>query len=203
MRSPPPPRIRLPTHQRRAGYIRQRRDLTIAQRRIDMLPSPRPHPRKERHHIRIARVQPRCQIRNRDSDFDRLAIPAARNVHESHFRLDHDVVAGLVAVGPRLAIARDAGVDEGGIQRGEGGVVEGVLCEGVGEVVFDEDVAFFGKGVEDGYAAGVLEGEGEGLFVAVYLVDGLSLVSARCSPYDVDVRKGSRHFLLGHACHFL
>jgi hypothetical protein len=44
-----------------------------------------------------------------------------------------------------------------------------VFFEGAGEVVFDEDVAFLDKGVEDGYSGGVVEGEAEGFFVTVYL----------------------------------
>ena len=135
-----------------------------------MLATARARPRQQRRHDGIAGIQARRQVRDGDADFDRLAAPATRDVHEAHLRLDHDVVAGLRAVGPRLAVARDAGVDEGRVQRREGGVVEAVFGERVGEVVFDEDVALLGEGVQDGDAGGVLEGEGEGAFVAVYLV---------------------------------
>ena len=92
-------------------------------------------------------------------------------MHEPHFRLDHNVVSRLAAVRPRLPVASDAGVDEGGVESGEGGVVERVFGEGLGEIVFDEDVTLLGEGVKDGNAGGVLEGEGEGFFIAVYLVN--------------------------------
>ena len=51
---------------------------------------------------------------------------------------------------------------------GEGFVVEVIFFQGAGEVVFYEDVAFSGEGVEGGYSRGGDEGEAEGLFVAIY-----------------------------------
>lgn len=65
-------------------------------------------------------------------------------MHQTHFGLHHDVVAGAVPVRPRLAVARDAGVDEARVEGADAGVVEGVFGEGGGEVVFDEDVAGLG-----------------------------------------------------------
>ena len=190
MRSPPPPRIRLPTHKRRARNVRQRRDLTIAQRRINMLALSRPCSRKQRRHDRIARIQPRRQIGDGNTYLDWWTISTASDMHQPHLRLDHDVVARFAAVRPGLAVAGDAGVDEGGIESGESGVVEGVLGKGVGEVVFDEDIALFGERVEDGDAGGVLKGEGEGLFVAVYLVRGYE--RHHCNSFAIRFRPTDR-----------
>jgi hypothetical protein len=90
-------------------------------------------------------------------------------VHKTHFSFHHDIVACPVPVWAGLAVACDGGIDQRGVNLGDGFVVELVFFEGTGEVVFDEDVTFLDEGVEDGYPAGVVEGETKGLFVAVYL----------------------------------
>lgn len=57
-----------------------------------------------------------------------------------------------------MAVAGDAGVDEGWVEFAEGGVVEAVFGESGGEVVLDEDVGCCGEAVEDFLAGGVFEG---------------------------------------------
>ena len=171
MRRSPPPSILLPTNQSRTRNIRQTRRLTITQRHINMLAPPRPPPPNQRRHNTITRIQPRRQIRNRHTHLRRRAIPMSRDMHEPELGLDHDVVARAVGVRACLAVARDAGVDDGGVEGGDGGVVHAVFFEGAGEVVLDEDVAVFGEAVEDVYACWVGEGETYGLLVAVYLLN--------------------------------
>ena len=194
MRSPPPPRVWLPTHKHRARNVRQRGDLAIAQRRVNMLPLARACSRKQRRHNGVTRVQPCRQIRDRNPHLDRRTISAARDMHEPHLRLNHDVVACFATVGPGLAVAGDAGIDEGGVDGGEGGVVEGVLGEGVGKVVFYENIALLGEGVKDGDAGGMLEGEGEGFFVAVYLVEECKFHPCRVWLSDMNLLIGSKRF---------
>jgi hypothetical protein len=58
-------------------------------------------------------------------------------------RFDHDVVASSVSVRPSLPVAGYAGVDYTRIELGDCVVVQSILCEGAGEVVFHEYVAFF------------------------------------------------------------
>lgn len=142
--SAPTTGIRLPADERRTGNIRQRRNLAIAQRHIQMLPLPRARPRQQRRHDAVAGVQPRRQIRDRHAHLHGRSVPRARDVHQTHFGLHHDVVARAVPIWPRLAVARDAGVDEARVEGADAGVVEGVFGEGGGEVVFDEDVAGLG-----------------------------------------------------------
>ena len=149
MGSAPTTGIRLPTDERRTGNIRQRRNLAIAQRHIQMLPLPRPRPRQQRRHDTVAGVQPCRQIRHRHAHLHGRSVPRARDMHQAHFGLHHDIVAGAVPIGTRLAVARDAGVDEPRVEGADAGVVEGVFGEGGGEVVFDEDVAGLGEGMED------------------------------------------------------
>ena len=68
-----------------------------------------------------------------------------------------------------MTVSSYRGVDERWIQGGEGFIVERVFLKRTGEVVFDEDVTFLDEGMENVDAGGIVEGEAEGLFVAVYL----------------------------------
>lgn len=143
----PPPRIRLPGHEHRARDVRQRRHLAVAQRDVDVLPLARLLPREQRRHHGVARVQSRGQVRDRDADLDGRPVARARDVHEPELSLDHDVVAGALAVGSGLAVAGDGGVDELRVELAEGGVVERVLGEGAGDEVLYEDVDGSDEGV--------------------------------------------------------
>ena len=167
---PPPPRVRLPADQRRARHVRQRGDLAITQRHIQMLPPARALAGQQRGHDRITAVQPCSHVRDRDADLDGRPVARARQVHEPELGLDHDVVPRTLPVGARLAVAGDRGVDQAGVERGEGGVVELVLGQRAGHEVLDQDVGAAGEGVEKGDAGLGLEGDGEGLFVSVDLM---------------------------------
>lgn len=160
MGRPPAPTIRLPRNKATTRNIRQPGNLTIAQTRINPLSQPRLPPRQQRRLNSNRRIHARHDIRDRNADFDRRPVPLPRDVHEAHFGFDHDVVACAVAVGACLAIAGHGGVDEAGVESGDGLVVEFVFCEGAWEVVFYEDVAFADEGVEDGDPGWVVEGEG-------------------------------------------
>lgn len=172
MRSPPAPRIRLSAYQSRARDIAEGRHLAIAERHIDMLALPRLPPRDQRGHDGVARVQPRRQIRHRHSHLHGWPIPRARDVHETHFGFDHDVVASAGAVRARLAVSRDAGVDQTRIQGVDGGKVHVVFFEGVGEVVLHQYVGGLGEGMEDFLTGFRGEGEPDGFFVAIDLGGG-------------------------------
>lgn len=90
-------------------------------------------------------------------------------MRQPELRLHHDVEAWPVAVRARLAVARDAGVDEARVELVERGVVEGVFGKRAGEVVLYHDVAGARECVQDLDAFFVREGERERAFVAVYL----------------------------------
>ena len=90
-------------------------------------------------------------------------------MHEAHLRFNHDVVAGSVAVWSCLAIARYRGVDEGGIDGAEDGVVHGVFRESSWKIVLDQDIAGLSQRVEYRDAGWMSEGETNGLLVPVYL----------------------------------
>lgn len=122
MRSPPPPRILLPRNQHALAHIRQRRDLAITQTNIQMLSFPLPTclfivrfntltPRPQRRKNTLHSIQPGRQIRNRNTNLHRRAIPTPSQMRKPELRFDHDVESGTVAVRACLAVARDGGVD--------------------------------------------------------------------------------------------
>lgn len=88
---------------------------------------------------------------------------------ERYARFNHDVVAGAVAVRPVLPVARDAGVDERRIKRGDAGIVESVLGQAARQVVLDEHVARRRQLVQHRHAGRVRKRQAHGLFVAVHL----------------------------------
>ena len=157
MRGPPSSSILLPTNQRRASNIRQRRDLTIAQASIDMLALTCPHASQQRRHDRVRCIQPCRQIRNRYTNLHRIPIPGPSDMHQAHLRLDHDIVPSPVTVRARLAVSGDTRVDQLGVNLPQGFVVHIIFLQTSGEVVLDENVAFFRKAVQDLHARLVLK----------------------------------------------
>lgn len=162
MRSSPAPSIPLPRNKHRLAHIRQRRNLAITQTDIQMLPFPFPFsttlPKRRKNTLHS--IQPRRQIRHRNTNLDRWTIPTSRQMRKPELRFDHHIEARPRAVRPCLAVPRDRGIDQARVNGREGGVVERVFFEGVGEVVLDEDVCFACEAVQDFLAPGVVEREG-------------------------------------------
>jgi len=98
-------------------------------------------------------------------------------MHQTHLRLHHHVVPGSVTVGTGLAIPRNAGIDQLGVDFLEGFVVHVVFLQPAGKVVLDEDVALLGQFVEDLDARFVLEGQSDRFLVAVDLLYVVSQVN--------------------------
>ncbi len=63
-------------------------------------------------------------------------------------RFNHNVVARPTAIGARLTIAGDAGVDQTRIDLCDAVVVHAVLFERTGEIILNEYIAVFGKLVQ-------------------------------------------------------
>ena len=100
-----PPTVPLTRDQDRAGYVRQRGHLAIAQGHIEMLAGPRPTPGDERSHDGIGGVESRREVGDSHTHLDGRPVALAGNVHESEFGLDHHVVSGPAAVRARLAVS--------------------------------------------------------------------------------------------------
>ena len=143
----PSPCIFLATDQSGTGNVRQSRDLAVTQTGINVLSLPSPRPRKQGGHDRIRCVQASRQIGHGNAYLDWFALPAARDMHQTHLGLNHDIVPGTVAVWPGLAISGDTGVDQLGIDGAQGLIIHVVFLEATREVVLDENVTFLGQSV--------------------------------------------------------
>jgi len=100
-----------------------------------MLSSPSLASPNQCRHDRIGRVQPRSEIRDRNTDLSGWAISVASDVHQTKFGFDHNIVAGAIAVWSGLPVACDAGVDDGRVDFGYCGVIHSVLFESAWEVI--------------------------------------------------------------------
>lgn len=141
MSSPPSPLILLPTNQTTTCHVRQSRNLAITQRNIDMLTSSASPSCNQRCHYTVACVQPGRQIRDCNTNFDGRPISGARDVHQSHFCLNHNIVSCSIRIWPILPISGDRCVDEFGVDFGDGLVVHAIFFQTAWQVVFNKNIA--------------------------------------------------------------
>lgn len=104
MRRTPASTVALAADEYAAGDVGERGHLAVGQRHVEVLAPIRLLSGEERGHDRIARVQSRCEVGDRHADLDGRPVAFAGDVHEAHFRFDHNVVARARAVGARLAV---------------------------------------------------------------------------------------------------
>lgn len=161
MSSPPSPGVPLPANQHRTAHIRQRSDLAITQSNVQMLPFARLTSCQQRCQNRVARIESRREIRHRNADFHGRSVALACQPHQPEFRLDHDIEPWAIAVWSCLAVAGDTGVDQTGVDFAQGGVVEAVFAEGVGDVVFNNHVACAREFMEDRDSFWMRKGEAQ------------------------------------------
>src|SRR5208282_6720804 len=83
----------------------------------------------------------------------------------------HLVEAGAVAVGPVLAEAGDAGIDEAGVERLQALVIDAETEFHVRAIVFHENVRLLDELLQDRDTLGVLEIEGDAALVAVDVLE--------------------------------
>lgn len=144
-----------------------------------MLPLAGPLARKQSRHDAVTRVQSGRQIRHGHSDLDRWPISRAGNMHQAKLGLDHHVISCPLGVGSCLAIARDGGVDQGGVDAVYRVKVQTVLLESSWYVVLDEYITLGSELVQDLYTRRVLERQSQGFFVPVDLPLSVSLPERR------------------------
>lgn len=149
MSSTPATRIFLSTDQCRASQVCESSDLTVTQASVDMLALTCPDSRKQCSHDSIGGVESGSQVGDCHSNLHGRAISRPRNVHQSHLRLYHDIVASSVTVRSRLAIAGDTRIDQFRINLPEGLVVHVIFLQCAWKVVLNEDIAFLCKLVKD------------------------------------------------------
>lgn len=109
----------------------------------------------------------------------------ASDVHQAHFavlmsdevqpyyrvdsRLDHNIVTSTTAVRSSLPIACDTGVNKLWVYFRDGLIIHLVLLERSRKVVLDQDIAVFGKLVQDLDACWILERQPNRLLITIYL----------------------------------
>ncbi len=135
MRGSPSARIRLSAYQSRACHIRQSCYLAVTQSHVDVLPLACPRSPQKCCHYGIGGVQSCSQVCHSNSHFHWWTISRSRNVHQSHFRLNHDIVAGPFPVWTRLPVTSDASVDNSCIDLVNTLEVHFVFLESVREVI--------------------------------------------------------------------
>lgn len=143
MCSPPTSRVLLAADQRRTSKVCQRRNLAVTQRGVDVLAAAGACSGNQRGHDSILCVQTRSQIGHRNTYFDRRAVTSTRDVHQAHLCLNHDIVARPVPVGTRLTVPSDACIDKSRVDFSQCLVVQSILLEASGEVVLNQNIAFF------------------------------------------------------------
>lgn len=111
VRRAPPPAVALPADQDAAGDVGQGRHLAVGEGHVEVLAGVGALSSQQGRHDGVARVQSRGEVGDGDADLDGRSVSFSRDVHQAHFRLDHDVVTGTRRVGTRLAVPGDGGVD--------------------------------------------------------------------------------------------
>lgn len=184
MSSAPSAGIFVPTYKATTGNVGQSSCLAVTKSHVQMLSPARLVTGKQRCHDAVACVQTRCQIRHGHADFHWRPVPGASNVHQSEFSLDHDIVACSLRVRAVLSISGDGSIDETRIDLVYGVKVQLVLLQRPRNVILNKNVTFLGESVQNIDTRGILEGQSQGLLVAVHLVPvGISSCgpSSHCS----------------------
>lgn len=168
----PSARVFPPADETAAGNVGQRGRLAVAQGHVEMLALAALASSEQRGHDAVARVQARGQIRDGDAHLDGRPVALAGDVHQSEFRLDHDVVAGPIRIRARLAVAGDGGIYQARIDLAHRFVVHGVFLQRPREIILNQNVTFGDQLVQDIHALFMLKGQTKRLFVSVCLHDG-------------------------------
>ena len=137
----------------------------------------------------IAANRPAQQIRDRNTDAHRALPRQAGDRHQPAHALRDLVEARPVGVGPVLAEARNARIDEARIDRGERRVVDAEPLLHVGAVVLHHDVGLRGHLLQHRDAFGRLQVQRDRALVAVQVLEVRTL--ARAAQPSPEVAKGS------------
>ena len=101
--------------------VREDRHLCVEQREVDVLPRARAVAMGKRAENRDRRVEAGEDIGHRDTHFHwaatRMLVGLAGDAHQTADSLDHEIVAGLIAIGPGLAESGYRTIDQAGVER--------------------------------------------------------------------------------------
>ena len=122
------------------------------------------------------------------SDYSRVFVENSRNVmyrivwnnskisriernlptyHQSHLRLNHNIVPGSIPIRPRLSIPRNRSINQLRINPRQRLIIHGVFLQRPREIILDENIRFLRKLMENLLPRSMLEGESKGLFISV------------------------------------
>lgn len=169
MRGAPSSGIRFPTDQSRACNIGQGCHLAVAQSHVKMLACPGPSTTQKCSHDGIGCIQAGCQIRHGNTHFDGGAIPAARDMHQPHFCLHHDVIACPGTVGTCVAISGDAGINQARVNPVHRLEVHLVFFQCVRQEVLHQDITVLDHFMKDFHPRRMSKGKTERLLIPIDL----------------------------------
>lgn len=145
MSSTPSAGVFLTAYEATTGNIGQSGCLTITEGHVQMLSPASSVPSKQSGHDAVARVQTRRQIRHSHAHFHRRSISGAGDVHQSKFRLDHDIVPSPLRVRTSLSISGDGSVDEPWVNLVDCIEIQLVLLQSPRDIILNKNVTFCGQ----------------------------------------------------------
>src|SRR2546427_10630599 len=149
----------------------EHREHRLEQRRVDPLALAGDFDLEQGDEDALGEEDARAQIRDGNPDAHRSLAGDARDGHQAAHALSDLIDAGPVAIGPALAEARDAAVDQPRVDRAQVLVVDAQSPLHVRAVVLDDDVGLARQLLEDGHALGLAEVERHPPLVAVQVLE--------------------------------
>src|SRR2546427_1812889 len=170
----------------------EHREHRLEQRRVDPLALAGDLALEQGHEDALGEEDARAQIRDGNPDAHRSLAGDARDGHQAAHALSDLIDAGPVAIGPALAEARDAAVDQPRVDRAQVLVVDAQSPLHVRAVVLDDDVGLARQLLEDGHALRLAEVERHPPLVAVQVleVEAMAVAApalARAAPGHLDL----------------
>src|SRR6185312_10595911 len=161
----------LPVHQPARRLEVEHENLSCQQRRLHPLTLARTLALDQREENALRRENTSAQIGDGNARAHRALTGQARHRHDAAHALRDLVEARPLAIGPVLAEARNAGIDEARIDRAQRLVIDAEPVLHVGPVVLDHDVGLCHQLLEDGDALLRFEVERDGALVAVEILE--------------------------------
>jgi len=149
----------------------QHEDLSLEQRGLDPLALARDLAFEQRHQDALGAEDAGGQIGDRDADPHRAAAGFPGDRHQPAQPLRHLVEARPVAIGPVLAEARDAGIDQARIDRAHGFVIDAEPRLDVGPEILDQHIGLGHQPLQHGDAVRMLEVERQAALVALQILE--------------------------------
>src|SRR5438552_2619143 len=123
------------------------------------------------HQNALSQEDTRAQIGNGNTDPHRPLPWDTGNGHQAAHTLGNLVHARAIPIRAALPKARDAAVDDTGVDRAQALVIDTQTLFHAGAVIFHDDVSILRQALENGYSLRLSEVERDALFVAVQVLE--------------------------------